>query len=103
MEYTRTLLLQHRKHFSREVLEVAPLEPEVNIFLPFWWIAKHPSQGAWDSDELRFSSPSCLNSCTKYKMDEFSLSRDETVCLDLAVRVWAMSLRSTGKIGTRWN
>jgi len=42
MEYTEPLLLQHRKHNSREVFEVAPLEPEVDLFLPFWWIAKHP-------------------------------------------------------------
>jgi len=42
MEYTELLLLQHRKHYSREVFEVAPLEPEVDLFLPFWWIAKHP-------------------------------------------------------------
>jgi len=42
MEYTEPLLLQHRKHFLREVFEVTLLEPEVDIFLPFWWIAKHP-------------------------------------------------------------
>jgi len=42
MEYTEPLLLQHQKHFLREVFEVVPLEPEVNIFLPFWWMAKHP-------------------------------------------------------------
>jgi len=46
MEYTEPLLLQHRKHYSQEVFEVAPLEPIVDIFLPFWWIAKHPPQGA---------------------------------------------------------
>jgi len=66
---------------------VAPLQPKVDIFLPFWWIAKHPPQGVWDSDELHFSSPSFLNSCTKYEVDEFSLSLDETVCLDPEARV----------------
>jgi hypothetical protein len=44
--YTRPMLLQHRKHFSRETFEVSPIEREVDIFLPFWWIAKHPPQGA---------------------------------------------------------
>jgi len=63
MEYTKPLLLQHQKHYLQEVFEVAPFEPEVDIFLPFWWIAKHPPQGAWDSGELRFSSPSCLENC----------------------------------------
>jgi len=49
MEYTELLLLEHRKHYSQEVFEVALLEPEVDLFLPFWWIAKHPPQSAWDS------------------------------------------------------
>jgi len=41
MEYTKPLLPQHRKHYSQEVFQVAPLEPEVDIFLPFWWIVKN--------------------------------------------------------------
>jgi len=87
MEYTEPLLLQQRKHFSREVFEVAPLESEVDIFLPFWWIAKHPPQGAWDSEELRFSSPGCLQKCTRFEVVEFSLSLDETVTLDPEARI----------------
>jgi len=87
MEYTDPLLLQHRKHYSREVFEVAPLELEVDLFLPFRWISKHPPQGAWDSEELRFSSPNCLESCTRYKTVEFSVSLDETVTLDPEARI----------------
>jgi len=87
MEYTEPLLLQHRKHFSREVFEIAPLEPEVDIFLPFWWIAKHPPQGAWDSEELRYSSPGCLEKCMRFEAAEFSLSLDETVSLDSGARI----------------
>jgi hypothetical protein len=63
-EFSRPALLQHRNHYTRKVFEVAPLEPDVDVFLPLWWIAKHPPQGAWDSPELRFSSPNCLNNCT---------------------------------------
>jgi len=87
MEYTKPLLLQHRKHYSQDVFEVAPLEPEVDLFLPFWWIAKHPPQGAWDSEKLRFSSPSCLETCTRFKTAEFSLSLDKAVTLDPEARV----------------
>jgi len=87
MEYTELLLLQHRKHYSREVFEVAPLEPEVDLFLPFWWIAKHPPQGAWDSEELRFSSHNCLERCTRFETVEFSLSLDEAVTLDPEAKV----------------
>jgi len=69
------------------VFEVAPLEPEVDLFLPFWWIAKHPPQGAWDSEELRFSSRNCLEECMRSETAEFSLSLDETVTLDPGAKV----------------
>jgi len=49
------------------------------VFLPFWWIAKHPPQGAWDSPELRFTSPCCLDLCTKTVVQEFSLSLDDSI------------------------
>jgi len=87
MEYTELLLLQHRKHYSQEVFEVVPLELEVDLFLPFWWIAKHPPQGAWDSEELHFSSSNCLEKCTQFETAEFSLSLDETVTLDPEAKV----------------
>ena len=54
----------------------------MDVFLPFWWIAKHPPQGAWDSAELRFSSPLCLHDCTKSAVQDFSLSLDETILAD---------------------
>jgi len=80
-EYTKPILLQHRKHFTQEVFEVSPLEPEVDVFLPFWWITKHPPQGVWDSPELQISSPSCLDLCTKTAVQEFSLSLDDSILL----------------------
>jgi hypothetical protein len=43
--YSAPLPLRYRKHYTREVFEIAPLEPGVDVFLPFWWIAKHAPQG----------------------------------------------------------
>jgi hypothetical protein len=63
-EYSRSALLQHRKDYTREVFEIPALEPDMDMFLPFGWITKHPPQGAWNSPELRFSSPNCLEKCT---------------------------------------
>jgi len=80
--YTKPLLLQHRRHFSREAFEVTPMEPEVDIFLPFWWISKHPPQGIWESKEIRFNSPRCQETCTQYEQVEFSLTWDEKVAQD---------------------
>jgi hypothetical protein len=84
--YTRPMFLQHRKHFTRESFEVSPMEKEVDIFLPFWWIAKHPPQGAWDSVELRFSTPLCLQHYTKSAVQDFSLCLDDTILADPEAR-----------------
>jgi len=54
---TGELVLRHHRHYTREIFEVAPLEPGVDVFLPFWWISQHPPQGAWESVDMRFSSP----------------------------------------------
>jgi len=79
-EYTIPITLQHREHYSQEVFEVAPLEPEVDIFLPFWWIVKHTPQGAWNNSELRFNSPSCAKHCTEAATAaKFSLSLDPSI------------------------
>jgi len=79
-EYTIPITLQHREHYSQEVFEVAPLEPEVDIFLPFWWIVKHAPQGAWNNSELGFNSPSCAKHCTEAATTtQFSLSLDLSI------------------------
>jgi len=63
-------------------MEVAPMDKEIDIFLPYWWIAKHPLQGAWENKEVGFNSLHCLEKCTKYKTGEWELSWDDTVCYD---------------------
>jgi len=78
-EYTRPIIIQHHRHYTKEVFEVTPLEPGVNIFLPFWWIGKHPPQGAWDSEELRFETHGCRESCTKIVITKFPLSLDQSI------------------------
>jgi len=44
--HTKLLLLQYRRHVTRESFKVSPMEEGTDIFLPFWWIAKHPPQGS---------------------------------------------------------
>jgi len=58
------------------------MDPEIDIFLPFSWISKHPPQGAWTKKEVRFKSQRCLNKCTKFEQSAFSLTWDESVSLD---------------------
>jgi len=85
--YTNPLVLQHRKHFSREIMEVSPMDKEINIFLPFWWIAKHPPQSAWENTEVRFNSPSCLESCIRYEAVDFFLTWDDAVAICPEARI----------------
>ena len=79
---TEPLRLQHWKHFSTEKFEISPMEKEVDIFLPFSWIERHPPQGVWTQDEIRFNSATCLKTCTKYETSDFSLSWDDSVLTD---------------------
>jgi hypothetical protein len=78
-KYTEPMLLRHRNHYTQETFEVTPLEPKVDIFLPFWWIVKHTPQGAWDHPEVRCSSPGYLKECTKTATTGFALSLDHSI------------------------
>jgi len=62
------------------------MEPEVDIFLPFWWVSKHPPQRVWESEEVWFNSPGCQETCTRYEQEEFSLTWDEKVAQDPEAR-----------------
>jgi len=77
--YTEPVLLQHRKHYSREKFKISPMEPEIDAFLPFDWITTHPPQGVWKNQEMRFNSARCLASYTRFETGEFSLLWDEEV------------------------
>jgi len=74
--------MQHQRHYTTESFELSPMDPEIDIFLPFDWISRHPPQGAWTSQEIRFNSTGCLEQCTKFEEAEFPLIWDEAVCLD---------------------
>jgi len=85
--YTETMRLQHRNNYMQERFEISPMDPEIDIFLPFWWITEHPPQGSWTMEEVRFNSPNCLKNCTKFEMSEFSLTWDESIATDPSARL----------------
>ena len=85
--YLVPLLLRHKQHYTKEVFEIAPLEPGVDLFLPFWWVVKHAPQGAWDSTALRFNSDSCRQHCTREAASAFALQLDPDVLQNPEARV----------------
>jgi hypothetical protein len=63
------------------------MEPGVDVFLPFWWIAKHPPQGAWTNEEIRFNAETCRKNCTKQVAADFSLDLDESIITNSEARI----------------
>jgi len=63
------------------------MDPEVDVFLPFSWIADHPPQGAWTNEEIRFDSPGCQERCTKYETNPFTLTWDDSVATNSDAQV----------------
>jgi hypothetical protein len=45
--FTYSLLLWYKQHYTRETFEVMPLELEMDIILPCWWMAKHQPNKFW--------------------------------------------------------
>jgi len=90
--YTEPMLLQHRKHYSREKFEISPMEIGIDAFLPFDWIMAHPPQGTWTDKEVRFNSVECIRKCTRYETCPFSLTWDESIATNPDARViWYVS------------
>ena len=87
-EFTVPLLFRHRHHYSKLVFEVAPLEPNVDLFLPCWWQDAHEKQGKWLSPNLRFESQECLKNCTKAAIEnDFSLDLDDSILFNPETRL----------------
>jgi hypothetical protein len=82
--YTHPMRLQHQKHFLVESFYITPMEPECDVILPFWWLAKHPPSKPYRLREnIRFPCPNC----TKEKVDKFSLGYDTAILDHLEVLV----------------
>ncbi len=61
--FTYPLRLSYGEHLSEDTYEIGPMEEEVDLILPFWWMAKHPCPGFLEGN-LSFSHPKCAN-CTE--------------------------------------
>jgi hypothetical protein len=45
--FTVAFMLQYKKYFAAESFEVAPLDSDCDIILPYWWMAKHQPCNMW--------------------------------------------------------
>jgi hypothetical protein len=78
--FTHSLLLQYKQHYMRETFEVMPLELEMDIILPYWWMAKHQPNRFWGKpEEITLDSEFCRHNCTRAAIQEFSLTMDKDI------------------------
>ena len=78
--YTQSCTLRVGAHHMRETFEIAPLQDDHDIHLPWWWIITYPAQYvlAGKESDLKFNSPKCKN-CTTKAVSEFTVEYDESV------------------------
>jgi hypothetical protein len=78
--FTYSLMLEYKQHFTRETFEVMPLDGEMDVILPCWWMAKHQPNTFWGKPEdIVLDSEFCKKHCTKAVAQEFSLSLDREI------------------------
>ena len=78
--YTQSCTLRVGAHHTRETFEIAPLQDDYDIHLPWWWIITNPRQNVLTGKEsdLKFDSPKCEN-CTAKAVCEFEVEYDKSV------------------------
>jgi hypothetical protein len=64
----------------RETFEVMSLELEMDIILPYWWMAKHQPNKFWGKPkEITLDSKFCKHNYTRVATLEFSLIMDKDI------------------------
>ncbi|KAK4182057.1 hypothetical protein QBC35DRAFT_510663, partial [Podospora australis] len=66
VEYGGPVMLRHKEdHFTKLSLELAPLDDEVDVLLPYWWLQQHRPEGFFDGpNHVTFGSTYCKEHCT---------------------------------------
>jgi hypothetical protein len=78
--FTHSLLRQYKQYYMRETFEVMPLEAEIDIILPCWWMAKHQPNRFWGKpQEITLDSEFCRHNCTRAAAKKFSLTMDKDI------------------------
>jgi hypothetical protein len=78
--FTVPFILQHKKHFAAESFEVAPLDSDCDVILPYWWMAKHQPCNMWaERGNISFTTPRCTEKYTKAGASTFSLKIDKRI------------------------
>jgi hypothetical protein len=73
-------MLQHKKYFAAESFEIAPLDSNCDIILPYWWMAKHQPCNMWaERGNISFTTLRYTEKCTKAQASVFPLRIDKRI------------------------
>ena len=77
---TQSFTMRVGAHHTWETFEIAPLQDDHDILLPWWWIITHPTQYVLTGkqSDLIFDSPKYKN-CTAKAVSEFTVDYEELV------------------------
>jgi hypothetical protein len=86
--FTVPFILQHKKHFAAESFEVAPLDSDCDVILPYWWMTKHQPCNMWaERGNISFTTTCCTEKYTKAGASIFSLKVDKRVLSHLEASI----------------
>ena len=72
--FTVPIMISRGDHHTTEVFECTPLDANVDIILPWWWMAKHkPDELFGKPEDICFESNFCKKHCTAKKAKEFDI------------------------------
>lgn len=81
--YTYPLRLNYQDHWSLLTFEVAPMDHECDVMLPFWWSTVHvPSNFFSSVSQISFDSDYCRNNCTKENCKGFDIEYDPSILFE---------------------
>jgi hypothetical protein len=86
--FTVPFMLQYKKHVAAESFEVAPLDSDCDIILPYWWMAKHQPYNMWaEWGNISFTTLRYTEKCTRAHASAFPLRIDKRILTHLEASV----------------
>ena len=79
--FSYPLILRRRSHYSKDTFEIAPLDREAEVILPWWWMIRHKPHRFFEGvpSTIEFTEKVCQDRCTIRAMADFSLDFDDNL------------------------
>jgi hypothetical protein len=76
--FTLPLLFKHGNHYTKESCKIGPLEGDIDMVLPWWWLTVHKPTG-WFEGSTSFIHEDYSQKCTLENSKAFSIEYDPSI------------------------